>query len=63
MEDSGYQEITLSSLSTSDYPELVGLCGDLELDPQGPVLIARVLPPDVDCPVSQLRDGRHVLSM
>ena len=31
VEDSGYQEITLSSLSTSDYPELVGLCGDLEL--------------------------------
>ena len=31
MEDSGYQEITLSSLSTSDYPELVGLCSDLEL--------------------------------
>ena len=29
--DSGYQEMTLSSLSTSDYPELVGLCGDLEL--------------------------------
>ena len=31
VEDSGYQEITLSSLSTSDYPELVGLCSDLEL--------------------------------
>ena len=31
VEDSGYQEITLSSLSTSDYPELVDLCGDLEL--------------------------------
>ena len=28
--DSGYQEMTLSSLSTSDYPELVGLCDDLE---------------------------------
>jgi len=27
--DSGYQEMTLSSLSTSDYPELVGLCDDL----------------------------------
>jgi len=31
VEDSGYQEVTLSSLSTSDYPELVGLCDDLEL--------------------------------
>ena len=29
-EDSGYQEMTLSSLSTSDYPDLVGLCDDLE---------------------------------
>ena len=29
-EDSGYQEMTLSSLSTSDYPELVGLCDALE---------------------------------
>ena len=29
--DSGYQEMTLSSLSTSDYPELVGLCDDLEV--------------------------------
>ena len=28
--DSGYQEMTLSSLSTSDYPGLVGLCDDLE---------------------------------
>jgi radical SAM family uncharacterized protein len=28
--DSGYQEMTLSSLSTSDYPELVGLCDALE---------------------------------
>ena len=28
--DSGYQEMPLSSLSTSDYPELVGLCDDLE---------------------------------
>ena len=28
--DSGYQEMTLSSLSTSDYPELVELCDDLE---------------------------------
>ena len=28
--DSGYQEMTLSSLSTSDYPELVGLCDGLE---------------------------------
>jgi radical SAM family uncharacterized protein len=27
--DSGYQEMTLSSLSTSDYPPLVGLCDDL----------------------------------
>ena len=27
--DSGYQEMTLSSLSTSDYPELVGLCDGL----------------------------------
>ena len=29
-EDSGYQEMTLSSLSTSDYPQLVELCDDLE---------------------------------
>ncbi len=29
-QDSGYQEMTLSSLSTSDYPDLVGLCDDLE---------------------------------
>ena len=29
IEDSGYQEMTLSSLSTSDYPELAGLCDDL----------------------------------
>ena len=28
--DSGYQEVTLSSLSTSDYPELTGLCDQLE---------------------------------
>ena len=28
--DSGYQEMTLSSLSSSDYPELVELCDDLE---------------------------------
>ena len=28
--DSGYQEMTLSSLSTSDYPGLVGLCDALE---------------------------------
>ncbi len=27
--DSGYQEMTLSSLSTSDYPDLVGLCDGL----------------------------------
>ena len=30
VEDSGYQEMTLSSLSTSDYRELVDLCDDLE---------------------------------
>ena len=30
IEDSGYQELTLSSLSTSDYPQLVKLCDDLE---------------------------------
>lgn len=30
VEDSGYQDMTLSSLSTSDYPHLVELCGDLE---------------------------------
>ncbi len=29
-EDSGYQEMTLSSLSTSDYPELVELCDGLD---------------------------------
>ena len=29
-EDSGYQDMTLSSLSTSDYPHLVELCDDLE---------------------------------
>ncbi len=28
--DSGYQEMTLSSLSSSDYPALTGLCDDLE---------------------------------
>ena len=28
--DSGYQEVTLSSLSTSDYPQLTDLCDDLE---------------------------------
>ncbi len=28
--DSGYQEMTLSSLSSSDYPSLTGLCDDLE---------------------------------
>ena len=28
--DSGYQEMTLSSLSTSDYPDLVALCAGLE---------------------------------
>lgn len=30
VEDSGYQDMTLSSLSTSDYPYLVELCDDLE---------------------------------
>ena len=30
VEDSGYQDMTLSSLSTSDYPHLVELCDDLE---------------------------------
>ena len=30
VEDSGYQDMTLSSLSTSDYPLLVELCDDLE---------------------------------
>ena len=30
VEDSGYQDMTLSSLSTSDYPHLVELCADLE---------------------------------
>ena len=30
VEDSGYQDRTLSSLSTSDYPHLVELCDDLE---------------------------------
>jgi radical SAM family uncharacterized protein len=29
-DDSGYQEVTLSSLSTSDYPPLTTLCDDLE---------------------------------
>ena len=28
--DSGYQEVTLSSLSTSDYPPLTELCDELE---------------------------------
>ena len=28
--DSGYQEVTMSSLSTSDYPQLTELCDDLE---------------------------------
>ena len=30
VDDSGYQDMTLSSLSTSDYPHLVELCDDLE---------------------------------
>lgn len=30
VEDSGYQDMTLSSLSTSDYPQLVELCDELE---------------------------------
>lgn len=30
VENSGYQEMTLSSLSTSDYPGLVALCDELE---------------------------------
>ena len=30
VEDSGYQDMTLSSLSTSDYPHLFELCDDLE---------------------------------
>lgn len=30
VEDSGYQDMTLSSLSTSDYPHFVELCDDLE---------------------------------
>ena len=30
VKDSGYQDMTLSSLSTSDYPHLVELCDDLE---------------------------------
>ena len=30
VEDSGYQDMTPSSLSTSDYPHLVELCDDLE---------------------------------
>ena len=30
VEDSGYQDMTLSSLSMSDYPHLVELCDDLE---------------------------------
>ena len=30
IEDSGYQDLTLSSLSTSDYPQLVELCDELE---------------------------------
>ncbi|MBU5627037.1 TIGR03960 family B12-binding radical SAM protein [Oscillibacter sp. MSJ-2] len=30
LSDSGYEEMTLSSLSTSDYPPLVDLCDDLE---------------------------------
>ena len=30
VEGSGYQDMTLSSLSTSDYPHLVELCDDLE---------------------------------
>ena len=29
-DDTGYQEVTLSSLSTSDYPPLTGLCDQLE---------------------------------
>ena len=29
-DDTGYQEVTLSGLSTSDYPPLTGLCDELE---------------------------------
>ncbi len=29
-DDTGYQEVTLSSLSTSDYPPLTSLCDRLE---------------------------------
>ena len=31
VEDSGYEDMTLSSLSTSDYPGLTDLCDDLEI--------------------------------
>ncbi len=31
VEDSGYEDMTLSSLSTSDYPWLTDLCDDLEI--------------------------------
>ena len=30
VEDSGYEDMTLASLSTSDYPQLTDLCDDLE---------------------------------
>ena len=30
IDDTGYQEVTLSSLSTSDYPPLTTLCDELE---------------------------------
>ncbi len=41
--DSGYQEMTLSSLSTSDYPDLVELCDALE-DYCGPHHVTLSLP-------------------
>ena len=31
VEDSGYEDMTLASLSTSDYPQLTDLCDDLEI--------------------------------
>ncbi|MBQ5739969.1 MAG: TIGR03960 family B12-binding radical SAM protein [Oscillospiraceae bacterium] len=31
VEDSGYEDMTLASLSTSDYPQLTDLCDDLEV--------------------------------
>ena len=48
-EDSGYQEMTLSSLSSTDYPQLMELCDDL-LEYCRPVILACLCPLCVPTP-------------